>query len=204
MSRPPKAPARAQAFRPDLILASASPRRAELLRELGHPFTILTSAAEEVDPVFLSPAETAMVNASRKAMAVARRHPDRLVLGADTVVSLGGTHFGKPSSLDEAEAMLRQLQGRVHQVATGICLVRWNQRRRRLAAETTAVAFRRLSTRAIREYLQSTRPLDKAGGYGIQDRGERIVSEIKGSYSNVVGLPLELLKVVLAEFLSFG
>ncbi len=184
--------------RPGLILASASPRRASLLRQLGQRFSVATRPVSEVAPAFLSPAETALVNASRKAVEVARLHPDSIVLGADTVVSLDGRHFGKPLSLEEAESMLRQLQGRVHQVATGMCLVHWERGWRRLIAETTAVTFRSLSSAEIRRYLRATNPLDKAGGYGIQDQGQAIIQSIQGSYSNVVGLPLERLKQELA------
>ncbi len=184
--------------RPGLILASASPRRAQLLRELVESFSVVTQPVPEVTPEFLSPAEAALVNACRKAVAVARLHPESIVLGADTVVSLDGRHFGKPSSLEEAEAMLRELQDRVHQVATGMCLVHWGRGWRRLVAETTAVTFRRLTQAEIRQYLQATNPLDKAGGYGIQDRGRTIIDSIQGSYSNVVGLPLERLKQELA------
>lgn len=184
--------------RPGLILASASPRRAQLLRELGESFSITTQPVPEVTPDFLSPAEAALVNATRKAVAVARLHPESIVLGADTVVSLDGKHFGKPSSLEEAEAMLRELQARVHQVATGMCLAHWARGWRRLVAETTAVTFRALTPAEIRAYLRATSPLDKAGGYGIQDRGQAIIHSIQGSYSNVVGLPLERLKQELA------
>ncbi len=182
-----------------LILASASPRRAALLKELGWTFQVESRPVDEVAPTCLSPAETALVNASRKAMAVARWHPDAVVLGADTVVSLAGEHFGKPASLEEAESMLRALAGRVHQVATGLCLVRAAGRWRRLVAETTAVTFRPLGRREIRRYLRAIHPLDKAGGYAIQEEGKSIVESIQGSYSNVVGLPMERLQAELAR-----
>jgi len=183
-----------------MILASASPRRASLLQELGLPFAVRTSNAPELTPEYLSPAETAQLNACRKALSVAREHPGALVLGADTVVSADGQHFAKPASLADAERMLAQLQGRVHQVATGICLVHWAARRWRVFADTTAVTFRKLQPDQIRRYLRTIHPLDKAGGYAIQDEGHVIVECIQGSYSNVVGLPVERLKAELAAW----
>ena len=131
---------------------------------------------------------------------MARQQPDCLVLGADTMVFVDGVHLGKPASLAEAEAMLARLQGRVHQVATGICLVHWARRRRRLFADTTAVTFRTLTPGQIRRYLRTINPLDKAGGYAIQDEGQVIVECIHGSYSNVVGLPVERLQKELAAW----
>ena len=119
---------------PAIILASASPRRAELLRELGAEFTVVPSAAPEVAPEYLSPAETAQINAYRKARVVAKKFPDRLVLGADTVVGLGTEQFAKPADMAEAERMLARLQGRTHQVVTGVCLMRLRGHRQRLFA----------------------------------------------------------------------
>lgn len=187
---------------PGLILASASPRRAQLLRALGLPFSVVPTEVPEVAPEFLSPAETAQLNAVRKAQAAAIRHPDSLIIGADTMVTASGVHYGKPASLAEAEAMLAQLQGRVHQVATGVCLIHQSGGRRRVFAVTTAVTFRRLGPGEIREYLSSIHPFDKAGGYAIQDGGHTIIECIHGSYSNVVGLPLERLREELAGWLG--
>ena len=185
---------------PNLILASASPRRSSLLREMGFEFAVVRSEASEVASEFLSPAETAQVNAYRKARQVAKRHPDVLVLAADTVVSLGREHFGKPHSMKEAESMLIRLQGRTHQVVTGICLLHLRLHRQRLFAETTLVTFRRLHSGQIRRYLSRIHPLDKAGGYAIQDEADEIVKSIQGSYSNVVGLPLERLRQELSSW----
>jgi septum formation protein len=186
---------------PELILASASPRRSSLLREMGFNFAVVRSEAPEVASEFLSPAEIAQVNAYRKARQVAKKHPDVLVLAADTVVSLGREHFGKPRSLQEAEAMLIRLQGRTHQVVTGICLLHLRLHRQRLFAETTLVTFRQLQVEQIRQYLARIHPLDKAGGYAIQDEGDEIVKSIQGSFSNVVGLPLERLRQELSCWL---
>ncbi len=179
---------------PSIILASASPRRAELLRELGVEFTVLPSAAPEVAPEHLSPAETAQINAYRKARAVAKRFPDRLVLGADTVVGLGTEQFAKPADMADAERMLARLQGRTHQVVTGVCLIQLRRHRQRLFAVSTAVTFRRLHLGQIRRYLAAIHPFDKAGSYAIQEEGDQIVKGISGSFSNVVGLPVERLR----------
>ena len=177
-----------------------SPRRRKLLRKVVSRFRVIESGVPEPAPRAGVSVRTYVKNLARKkALAVARNVPAGVVLGADTVVSLGGEHFGKPSSLEEAEAMLRALAGRVHQVATGMCLVQRAGRWRRLVAETTAVTFRPLGRREIRRYLRATSPLDKAGGYAIQDQGESIVASIEGSYSNVVGLPVERLKEELAR-----
>src|SRR5947207_5328692 len=127
---------------PKLILASASPRRAELLRELGLKFRVVASEAPEVRHEQLTARELCLLNAYRKARAVAKKIPDALVLGADTLVYLGTQLFGKPASLDEAESMIGKLQGRTHQVVTRVCLVQLRQRRQRIFAETTQVTFR--------------------------------------------------------------
>ena len=185
---------------PGLILASGSPRRSSLLREMGFEFAVVKSEAPEVASEFLSPAETAQINAYRKARQVAKKHPDVLVLAADTVVSLGREHFGKPRSIEEAETMLVRLQGRTHQVVTGICLLHLRLHRQRLFSETTLVTFRRLHSGQIRRYLSRIHPLDKAGGYAIQDEGDEIVKSIQGSFTNVIGLPLERLQQELSSW----
>ena len=186
--------------RPALILASASPRRSELLKQIGLPFRVARVRADEVAPAHLSPAEIAMINAFRKARAAVPRYPDKIVLGADTVVSLGTAVLGKPADRKEAEQMLAQLQGRTHQVTTGICLIQGKARRQKLFAVNTAVTFRRLTRSQIREYLSRIQPCDKAGGYAIQEGGDRLVQAVRGSFSNVVGLPVERLSEELAAW----
>jgi septum formation protein len=176
-----------------LILASASPRRADLLGAAGLEFQIIASAAPEVAPEHLTPAEVAMINACRKARAVAKHHPDALVIGADTVVALGTRLFAKPATMDDARAMLAELQGKIHEVVTGMCLIHLRGQRTRAFSVSTLVKFRALDEAQIRRYLAAIEPLDKAGGYAIQDRGEWIVEELRGSLSNVVGLPLDRL-----------
>jgi septum formation protein len=185
---------------PPLILASASPRRAELLRQLQPKFQITASDAEEFFDGQLSPQELCQLNAHRKARAVARKIPDALVLGADTLVFLDGEIMGKPRHLADARRMLARLQGRTHQVVTGVSLIHLRRHRERLFAVTTDVTFRPLDERQISDYLSKINPLDKAGAYAIQEHGDLIVSEISGSYSNVVGLPVERLEEELESW----
>lgn len=178
---------------PPIILASASPRRVELLGQVVPEFDVIPSDAPEVHEDQLTAWEMVQVNAYRKARAVAKKFPDAIVLGADTLVYLDRETklFGKPVSRAEAQCMLNELQGRVHAVITGVCLLHLRQHRQRSFAEWTDVKFHPLTTQQIKEYLSLINPLDKAGAYAIQEHGERIVAEISGSYSNVVGLPLE-------------
>ncbi len=176
---------------PPLILASASPRRAELLRPLGLDFQAVPSDAAEIFDEQLSPWELCQLNAHRKARVIAKKHPDALVLGADTLVFLDGEVMGKPADLADARRMLTRLQGRTHQVVTGISLIHLRAHRERTFAVSTEVTFRPLTARQIDNYLSKMNPLDKAGAYAIQEHGDLIVSEISGSFSNVVGLPVE-------------
>ena len=180
-----------------LILASASPRRAELLRELGCEFIIAPSHAPEAEHEHLTAAELCQINAYRKARPLAKKFPDAVVLGADTLVCLGPAIFSKPASLADAQRMLWLLQGRTHEVITGVCLLHLHGHRCRIFAERTEVTFRPLDAAQIDAYLEKINPLDKAGGYAIQEHGGLIVARIAGSYSNVVGLPLERVQPVL-------
>jgi len=180
-----------------LILASASPRRSELLRQLGLQFKVVPSGASEIQHGQLTAQEVSQVNAYRKARSVAKKYPDALVLGADTMVYLENLVFGKPASLENAYEMLEQLQGRTHQVVTAICLLNLRNHRQTTFAETTAVTFRPLDAVKIRRYLTQVNPLDKAGSYAIQEEGDLIIERIVGSYTNVVGLPLERLRLEL-------
>jgi len=187
---------------PPLILASASPRRSELLRQLFAEFQIVPGAAREIHDDQLTAWEMAQVNAYRKARAVAKRFPDALVLAADTLVYLDreGKLFGKPADLEHAFTMLKQLAGRTHAVITGVCLLRLREHRQRVFAEWTDVKFHPLTAKQIKDYLELVNPLDKAGAYAIQEHGERVVAEIAGSYSNVVGLPVEKLREELSAW----
>jgi septum formation protein len=185
---------------PPLILASASPRRAELLRQLGAVFQIAPAGVREVEGETLSAGETARINAYRKARAAAKKRPDALVLGVDTVVALGAALFGKPATLGEAEQMLCALQGKTHRVVTGVCLLHLRAHRQRIFFEETAVTFAPLTRAQIRSYHAQVNPLDKAGAYGIQEKGEMLVETISGSFTNVIGLPLERLAAELPAF----
>lgn len=179
---------------PPLILASASPRRVELLRLLKLDFQVMPGKITEVAHEHLSPLEVCQLNAHLKAFAVAKKIPDALVLGADTLVFLDNEILGKPRNLSEARWMLSRLQGRSHQVVTGVSLIHLRKHQERIFAASTDVLFHPLDARQIREYTAKVRPLDKAGAYAIQESGEILISEISGSFSNVVGLPVELLR----------
>ena len=185
---------------PSFILASGSPRRRELLEQLGVRFQVKTAPVVELEDPSFTPRELCRANAFRKAQVVAMRHPAKLVIGADTLVHLDNETFGKPASLAEARRMLRRLSGRKHEVTTACCLVQWCPSRRVVFEETTQVRFAALSDRQIRNYLAAINPLDKAGAYAIQQHGEWIVEALEGSLTNVVGLPVERLRDELASW----
>lgn len=180
-----------------LVLASASPRRASLLRQVGVDFEVVPSLVPEEAPD-LPPEQRVEALALAKARRVAALYPRRLVLGADTLVEVDGRVLGKPAGEGEAAAMLRLLSGRGHRVHTGLALVRGE--RAETACQTTRVFFRSLAEEEISAYVQSGEPLDKAGGYGIQGLGALLVESIEGDYFNVVGLPLNCLAGLLADF----
>ena len=179
---------------PPLILASASPRRAELLRQLALDFQIVPSAAAEILEDQLSPLELCQLNAHRKARAVAKINSDSLVLGADTLVFLDGEIMGKPADIADARRMLTRLQNQTHQVVTGVSLIHLRAHRESMFATSTDVTFRPLTAGQINDYIAKVNPLDKAGAYAIQEHGDMIIAGISGSLSNVIGLPLEQLK----------
>jgi len=185
---------------PPLILASASPRRAELLRQLGLDFQVISTDIAEIIDDQLSPLELCQLNAHRKARVIAKKHPDALVLGADTLVFLDDKIMGKPADLAEAQRMLARLQGRTHRVVTGVSLIHLREYHERIFAASTDVTFHPLTAEQINAYLSKMNPLDKAGAYAIQEHGDTIVSEISGSFSNVVGLPLEQLRAELSAW----
>jgi len=187
---------------PLLILASASPRRSELLRQLRPRFHVVPSTVAETREQHWSAGELARINACRKARAISTQFPDALVIGVDTLVAAGPAIFGKPRSRTEARDMLAFLQGRTHQVTTGVCLICWRARRQKVFCEQTDVTFRPLTPAKIRRYHRAVNPLDKAGAYGIQENGAELVESISGSFTNVVGLPLEKLGAELDSFLA--
>ena len=170
---------------PPLILASASPRRSELLRQLDVEFVVVPSEAAELQHEDLTAGEISQLNAYRKARQVSKRHPDALVIGADTLVSLGTRLYGKPASRSEAVEMLCQLSGHTHSVVTGVCLLHLRTHRQQIFSETSFVTFHPLSKRRIGAYLDRVNPLDKAGAYAVQESGELIVENIIGSFTNV-------------------
>jgi len=180
-----------------VILASASPRRVDLLRQLGVEFKAVASDIPEIHHGELTAREVCQINAYRKARAVSKKHPDALVVGADTLVFVETRVFGKPADLEKAYEMLELLQGRTHQVCTAVCLLHLRSHRQRIFTETSTVTFKPLDSLGIRRYLTKVNPLDKAGGYAIQEHGDDIVESMAGSYSNVVGMPLEKLATEL-------
>ena len=174
---------------PRIILASGSPRRRELLEKAGFALEVIPSPAEEIHDASLPPGELCETNARLKAAAVAANHAGAWVVGADTLVFLGGTPLGKPGDRAAAAAMLAALSGRTHEVRTGVCVVD-PAGIARTFHETTRVTFRELDAAAIAAYHELVNPLDKAGAYGIQEHGERIIEKIDGPYDNVMGLPV--------------
>lgn len=182
----------------DTILASASPRRRELLSLITGHFRVIPSEFDEsLVPEDLGPAEHVRYSAMMKARDVAQRYPDSLVIGADTIVVIDGNILGKPADAAGAARMLRSLSGKTHQVYTGICVIYEGQERS--SVESTGVTFRELSDDVISRYVATGEPLDKAGAYAIQGKGAVLIRSICGCYPNVVGLPLYALSVLLEE-----
>lgn len=171
-----------------LILASGSPRRSELLKQMDIPFEIHKSGVSEDLPPHIHPQDAVIELSSRKALDVASQYPDYFVLGADTVVSIQKEILGKPHDQDAAISMLKKLSGATHQVYTGVTIV--TKGSVHSFFEATDVTFWELSEQDIKKYIESGEPFDKAGGYGIQGKGAYLVKEIKGDYYSVMGLPL--------------
>ena len=182
------------------MLASSSPRRSQLLADAGFDFEIIKPrVAERADP-HLTARELTTWNAIRKGLAIARAHPDRVVLAADTVVAFGNEIIGKPSDFDDAVEILRRLSGQLHQVYSSVFVGCLGSSKVDLGCEVSDVQFRRLSDDQIQQYLRKIDPLDKAGAYAAQGHGCKIISRINGSYSNVVGLPMERTVAALEQF----
>ncbi len=182
-----------------LILASASPRRTELLREAGIPHRVLAAAVTEHEDPSTDPATMVLHNARLKAAAVSRLHPDALVLGSDTTVALGDRALNKPADLAESRAMLRSLSGREHTVHTGVCLLCPTLGIDESHDVTAWVRFRDLSEDDITRYQSLVNTLDKAGAYGIQQGKEIIIAEFQQPISTIMGLPVEFIKARLAS-----
>jgi septum formation protein len=183
-----------------LILASASPRRKDLLREHGYEFRVVPADVLEVAPSHLTAGEVTLHNARAKACAVASLHPNAVVLGVDTVVAFEGEIFGKPPDLHAAFAMAKRLNGRAHEVHSGVWLRHAATNRERGFVEITRVQFHRLTDAQLRAYLARIGPLDKAGAYAAQDDRGEFIARVEGSFTNVVGLPMEALAEALKEF----
>jgi septum formation protein len=188
-----------------LVLASASPRRQELLRTAGIAFTVQPADIDESPRDRESPVDCAQRLAREKAVAVSRSHPVNYVLGADTIVVVDENILGKPRDASDAARMLRLLSGRTHDVITGVCLVgalgelRTENRELITASEITRVTMCEISDKDISEYIATGEPMDKAGAYAIQGMASRWIPRIEGDYSNVVGLPIALVYRMLRE-----
>jgi septum formation protein len=185
-----------------LVLASASPRRQDLLRNANISFTVQPADIDETPRAGENPREYAERLAQEKALAVWQTRPHDVVLGADTTVAVDETIFGKPADGADAAHMLRALSGRTHQVITGVSVVwpgklRTEDRRLKTASETTLVTVNKLSEEEIQEYIATGEPMDKAGAYAIQGIASRWIPRIEGDYCNVVGLPVALVYRIL-------
>lgn len=191
----------------EIILASASPRRSELLRNMGLDFSVVVSDADEASvdrdvPPEIYVQELALLKAASTAKKITDRK-DAIVISADTVVVNNGAILGKPDSEAEAERMLSELSSRTHQVFTGICVLRIRDAYTVCKAVRTDVTFKELSKEKIRRYIDSGEPMDKAGAYGIQGRGAMLAERINGDYFNVVGLPVSALSDILEQDFEF-
>ena len=185
---------------PSLVLASSSPRRAALLSEGGFEFEIASPRVAEKFSTTLTLRELTLWNAIRKGMAIAQTRPDAVVLAADTLVALDNRIMGKPSNLSEAAGMLQHLSGRTHEVCSAIAIYLQTSGRSAVFHESSRVRFHPLSNSAIENYLAKVAPLDKAGAYAAQGSGTEIIAKIDGSFTNVVGLPMEKTVAALAKF----
>ena len=180
------------------IVASASPRRKELLQNAGYAFEIIPSDADETLEDGTSAAEAVEILSKRKAEAVYKNNPGSVVLGCDTVVALDGVIFGKPKNKDEAFRMLESLSGKTHTVYTGVCVT--DGEKTKTFVSNTEVEFYELSAETIKSYIETLEPMDKAGAYGIQGFGSVLVKGIRGDYFAVMGLPVNESARILSSF----
>ena len=186
--------------RPLLVLASTSPRRRALLAEYGYRFEVVApDGVEEIAPPELSPADTVLENAKAKSRAVAKLRPNETVLGVDTEVFFEGRVLGKPRDMEDAFAMLSRLNGRTHEVFSGCWLIEAGKERG--FVEITRVHFHRRTDAELRAYLSRIHPLDKAGAYAAQNDDGEMIARFEGSFTNVIGLPMEALK---REWTGYG
>lgn len=187
-------------MRPTLLLASNSPRRRDLLADARFEFEICAPNIAERFDVDLTLRELTAFNAIRKAMAAARAHPKKIVLAADTLVAIDDHVLGKPNDLVDAFAMLRRLSGTTHEVCTSVFICHLAHAKSTSFSEISRVRFRRLTRDEIDHYLARVNPLDKAGAYAAQGFGSEVIEKIDGSFSNVVGLPMEKTASALVQF----
>ncbi len=186
---------------PRLLLASTSPRRRALLLECGLAFEVITTPVVEIQDPSLGPGLLVATNARLKATPVAELHPHCVVIGADTVVALGERILGKPADMDEAAAMLADLNGKTHTVHSGVCILQKERQLEEVFIETTQVRFHLLTPEERARYHARIEPLDKAGAYAAQDEDGQLIAETTGSFTNVIGLPMEAL---LERLIPFG
>ena len=185
---------------PNLILASQSPRRKNLLEQAGFDFEVIPGNFDEGSVPLDKPESYARLLAIEKANQIGNQYPDSWVIGADTVVCIDGAILGKPSSKQDARRMLDLLSGKTHQVVTGYALIKNAEQKLFTDAVRTDVSFKTLSTEEVEWYIQTSEPFDKAGGYAIQGLGSFLVKRINGSYTNVVGLPVcEVIELLYRE-----
>lgn len=180
-----------------IILASASPRRHELLREMGVPYEVLVTDTDET--AIGKPVERVRILAERKARAAAAQLREGIVIGADTLVALDERSLGKPEDEEDAKFMIMSLSGRTHQVYTGVCLYDVAEKKVLVGADCSDVTFRRLSRQDVNDYMASGEWEGKAGSYAIQGKGSALVEKYEGSLSNIIGLPVEMLGEMLEK-----
>ncbi|WP_270941414.1 Maf family protein [Romboutsia lituseburensis] len=188
----------------NIILASASPRRKEILENTNTEFEIIKSKIDEVILENELPSQVVMRLAFEKSIDIALKHPDSLVIGADTVVVLNNNILGKPKDSSDAFNMIKQLSGKTHQVITGISLINLNANQKIIDYVVSNVKFKNLSEEDIKDYIQTNESLDKAGAYGIQGFGAMLVEEIQGDYFNIVGLPISRLSDLLKKHFNIN
>lgn len=181
-----------------IVLASGSPRRRELLAKMGYTFTI---CVPDVDEHTDAPANEAVAYlAQRKARAVAKEKENALIIASDTLVSLEGKALGKPVDAEDAKRMLMRLSGRAHDIYTGVCVIETPQMKEALRVAHSSVVFRELTEEEIERYVATGEPMDKAGAYAIQGGAGAFVTEIHGSFENIMGLPVDTLAAMLETF----
>lgn len=188
----------------DIILASSSPRRKEILGNTNLKFEVIKSDIDEVILPEESPCQIVMRLAYEKSMDIAYNNKDKLIIGADTIVCLGNVVLGKPKDKLDAIEMIKKLSGTTHQVITGISLINLDANKKIIDYVVSNVKFKNLSHEDVMDYIQTNESLDKAGAYGIQGYGALLIEEIQGDYFNIVGLPISKLSDLLKKYFSIN